>query len=265
MDLLGGYGSSSDEEEDEPTPLLKVNPSRKEVWSENFRKIKEFYLENGHLTLPRTDPEYAKLSYWLTYQRHLATTLRKDQLELLESINYKTAPIRRESKQIEWEVKCNQLKQVYDETSGVKFKIKDHALACWFSKQKRLFMINKLLPSRQEMLRKIGIDLESSLAVPTPGRKKVKSKFFEEKWQSQFEKLKEYKRIHGDCNVPRNWKENYSLGRWVYNQRTQYRRMKTTESVDNLDRFQKLDQLGFGSSVNDATEKENGSNRGSQN
>jgi hypothetical protein len=90
------------------------------------------------------------------------------------------------------------------------------------------------------------------------------SKKFEEKWQSQFEKLKEYQRINGDCNVPRNWKEIYSLGIWVYNQRKQYRRMKTGESIENPDRFQKLDQLGFGSSVNDATKKENGSNRGSQ-
>jgi hypothetical protein len=46
MDLLGGYGSSSDEDEPLTTMAmspLKVNPSRQEVWSENFQKIKEFY------------------------------------------------------------------------------------------------------------------------------------------------------------------------------------------------------------------------------
>jgi hypothetical protein len=178
MDLLGGYGSSSDEEEQ---PQMTI-----EVWSGNFQKIKEFYEENGHLTLPRTDPDYAKLSYWLTYQRNLAKTLRKDQFELLESINYKTAPIRRERGHIQWVAKCNQLEQVYDVTSGVKIKIKDHALACWFSKQKHLFRINKLDPSRQEMLMKIGIDLSTT---KWHGRKNVKSKKNEEKWQLQFEKI----------------------------------------------------------------------------
>ncbi len=48
MDLLGGYNdSSSDEVEDQPRttiamPCLKVNPSKEEVWSEHFQKIKEF-------------------------------------------------------------------------------------------------------------------------------------------------------------------------------------------------------------------------------
>jgi hypothetical protein len=65
---------------------LTVNPSKQEVGSKNFQEIKEFYEENGHLTLPRVD-KYSRLSNWLTYQRHGATSLRKDQLELLESIN----------------------------------------------------------------------------------------------------------------------------------------------------------------------------------
>jgi hypothetical protein len=65
---------------------LTVNPSKQEVWSKNFQEIKEFYEENGHLALPRVD-KYSRLSNWLTYQRHGVTSLRKDQLELLESIN----------------------------------------------------------------------------------------------------------------------------------------------------------------------------------
>ena len=40
---------------------LKVNPTRQEVRSENFQKIKEFYEEKKQLTLPSKDPDYAKL------------------------------------------------------------------------------------------------------------------------------------------------------------------------------------------------------------
>jgi hypothetical protein len=48
MDLLGGYGSSSDEDEQPRTTMamlpLNVIPSKKElVWSTNYQKVKEFY------------------------------------------------------------------------------------------------------------------------------------------------------------------------------------------------------------------------------
>jgi hypothetical protein len=77
---------------------VAVNPSKQELWSENFQKSKECYDENGHSTLARTDPEYMReclSSKWLTYQRHCATSLGKGHLELLESMNYKTVPMHR--------------------------------------------------------------------------------------------------------------------------------------------------------------------------
>jgi hypothetical protein len=258
---FGGYGSSSDEERPRTTmatpPLtLKVNPSREEVWSKNLQQIKEFYEKNGHLTLPRTDPEYARLSNWLTYQRRHHKTLRKDQLERLESINYKTAPIHREGDDIKWEVKYNRLKQVYDETGDVNFKVKDRALCSWLSKQKRLLRNNKLDPSRQAKLGKLGIWLSTMKG--QHGRKKPKSKLFDAQWQSQFEKLKVYHRIKGDCNVPKRWKEDPLLGTWFSNQRMQYRQMKAGEADMDPDRIHKLEQLGFGSSVNSVSKKKDG-------
>ena len=38
-------------------------------------------------------------------------------------------------------------------------------------------------------------------------------------WEHRFDELVEYKRIHGDCNVPQAWPENRQLGRWVMKQR----------------------------------------------
>jgi hypothetical protein len=97
MDLLGGYGSSSEDENQPQTTMvmhpLKVNSSQEEVWSEHFQKIKEFYEEKGHLSIQRKDPEILRLAQWLTYQRHQYKALRKDQLERLESINYNAVPM----------------------------------------------------------------------------------------------------------------------------------------------------------------------------
>jgi hypothetical protein len=89
------------------------------------------------------------------------------------------------------------LKQCYDEAGGGKIKVEDRALACWLSRQKRYLRNNVLDPTRQEMLGKLGIDSTSQFC----GRKIVKSRNLEDKWQSQLEKLKEYRRIYGDCNV----------------------------------------------------------------
>jgi hypothetical protein len=153
MDLLGGYDSSSDDEEDEPRTTiamrpLKVNLSKEEVWSEHFQKIKEFYEEKGHLSIPRKDPESVRLAQWLTYQCHQYKALRRDQLERLESINYNTVPMYRQKDENQWQVKYNRLKQCYDDSGGGKIKVEDRALACWLSRQKRYLRNNLLDPTR---------------------------------------------------------------------------------------------------------------------
>jgi hypothetical protein len=251
MDHLGGYGSSSDEEDQSrttiamPTPVLiplKVNPSKEEIWSKRFQEIKEFYEEKGHLIIPRNDPESLRLGQWLTYQRHQYKALRKDQLERLESVNYNTVSMHRQQDENEWQVKYNRLKQCYDEAGGGKIKVKDRALSCWLSRQKRCLRNNVMDPTRQEMLGKLGINFST---LQSCGRKTVKSQELEEKWQSQLEKLKEYRRLHGDCNVPQQWKEDRSLGTWVVNQRKKYKHMKTGVADMDPDRIQKLEHLGF--------------------
>jgi hypothetical protein len=72
------------------TPSLTVNPSREEVWWKNFDAVKRFYEEHEHSMIPD-----ARLSGWLTYQRHRAKTLKKEKLEALENIGYKSVRVHR--------------------------------------------------------------------------------------------------------------------------------------------------------------------------
>ena len=60
-------------------------------------------------------------------------------------------------------------------------------------------------------------------------------------WESMFESLMKFKKIHGHCNVPQHWKENQRLGRWVNTQRTAYNRGKLAS-----DKQRQLNELGFG-------------------
>ena len=52
--------------------------------------------------------------------------------------------------------------------------------------------------------------------------------------------LAEYKRVHGDCNVPYDWSENPYLGRWIRKQR----HARKANGLEQ-DRIEQLDKLGF--------------------
>jgi hypothetical protein len=104
------------------------------------------------------------------------------------------------------------LKQLYDETKSIKIPVQDHALASWLSRQKKLLNKGLLDPTHKNMLFKVGVRPSNDHT-----RKKAKNQELEEKWELQYQKLKEYHRIKGDCKVPRHWKEDRSLGIWLYN------------------------------------------------
>ena len=57
-------------------------------------------------------------------------------------------------------------------------------------------------------------------------------------WEIRFQQLVEYKRVHGNCNVPHEYKANPQLGTWVRTQRTK----KETMSEN---RRNQLNSIGF--------------------
>ena len=42
-------------------------------------------------------------------------------------------------------------------------------------------------------------------------------------WENMFRALEAYRKEHGDCQVPANWKKNVQLGRWVAMQRYRHK------------------------------------------
>jgi hypothetical protein len=58
--------------------------------------------------------------------------------------------------------------------------------------------------------------------------------------------LAEYHKIHGHCNVPKNYSENAKLASWVKTQRTDYRlHNEEKTSPITLSRIQALESLSF--------------------
>jgi hypothetical protein len=66
-------------------------------------------------------------------------------------------------------------------------------------------------------------------------------------WGANLAKLEAYKAAHGDCNVPRRWAEDPTLGRWVGHQRARKKALDRGEPSDGMtaERAAKLEALGF--------------------
>ena len=69
-------------------------------------------------------------------------------------------------------------------------------------------------------------------------RKKSTISIQQERWKVMFEKLKQYKEVHGNCNVGLD--EEGKLGRWVKNQRYRYR-----TNVIRPEQMEALTSVGF--------------------
>jgi len=57
-------------------------------------------------------------------------------------------------------------------------------------------------------------------------------------WEESFQRLVQYKEVHGDCNVPREYTEDKALGEWVKNQRS-------VQKTLSKERKRKLEDIGF--------------------
>jgi len=70
---------------------------------------------------------------------------------------------------------------------------------------------------------------------------------YKEKWNSQYELLRQYKKNNGDCLVPTRYRINgQNLGRWVLKQRTEFRNFQANKrSTITQEQINRLNGLGF--------------------
>ena len=85
--------------------------------------------------------------------------------------------------------------------------------------------LGKLGPERDEILADVGFNLDLVRR---------------DTWPKRIEELKKYKIRHGDCNVPKTYKESPNLGQWVVHQRVLWKNRKL-----DPEREKTLADLGF--------------------
>ena len=194
-------------------------------WKESYEQVKAFYQKHGHFEITRSDPLHRSLGNWCATQSrsYRKGTLHPGKVKLLNAINFKW---REGVKTISWEERYENLRE-FKATFGhcnVPPDYSNKHLADWITYQKRARKQGKLAPQKEILLDELGILWESY------------------SWSKRYEELKEFKKIHGHCRVPRfpleeRWKH---LGRWVMERRARYRDQKMSDA-----QIKKLNALGF--------------------
>jgi Helicase associated domain len=100
----------------------------------------------------------------------------------------------------------------------------DPELGKWICNQRERHRKGLLSKRRVQMLKDLGFQFDRH----------------NDRWESRYCELIEFKEVHGHCNVPDSWPENLKLARWVMTQRQMYRKGKLSQN-----RFRRLEAIGF--------------------
>ncbi|QFJ55865.1 Helicase associated domain protein [Pseudobutyrivibrio xylanivorans] len=197
----------------------------KENWIFNFRLAKEFYQKNGHLIVPhdyvvRSDEDDSndiKLGIWITSQRtsFAKGRLSEEQIKLMEQIGMSWD--RYDEKWQKGFQYCKRYKKEYGDINFVPadFEYEGFKLQRWLNTQRSRCKLGKLSEERIKKLQELGFKLSVHEAF----------------WESGFVHAAEYKKQHGDLNVPNGYvcSDGFKLKSWLTNQKARCKKGMLSE------------------------------------
>ena len=223
----------------------KLREINDEKWEWRFELLCRYQKENGDCLVPKQYTiEQEALGEFVRAQRTQYRKLRKgkksaitpDRINKLEAIGFDWDPL-----ETQWHSKYELLRR-YKKDKGdclvlYGVQIDDVNLGEWVVTQRKQYRkLREGWPSamtqdRINKLEAIGFDWDPH----------------ESKWHSKFELLCRYKNENGDCLVPARYViDGVPLGKWVLNQRQEYRKLKEGKpSVMTKERIDKLEALGL--------------------
>ena len=165
---------------------------------------------------------------------------------------------------VEWEARFLQLRRFKERfghcgVPGDKLETMD--LAEWIADQRKAHRRSLLSPDQVKRLESINLGWDASAPIRRKAAQRAhelamrvaagldatsqatthtRSPHYEGLWNAMLDQLKDYRHRFGDCNVPRDWPENRSLGLWVMTQRSLGRRRRLAAA-----RLEELNALGF--------------------
>ncbi|HEV7403577.1 MAG TPA: helicase associated domain-containing protein [Chthoniobacteraceae bacterium] len=200
-----------------------------EAWELRFGELLAYKTKYGHTRVPARWRGNAPLGNWLAHQREWARagTLEPDRKKRLEKLG------------VEWRIEEPQIEEhdLYTEKMLArlgKFRERHGHAGVTPSRDKvlHLWMARQRLGRKAGTLRKYRIARLTEAGFPWEAVDPL--------WEEKFVRLGRFKERFGHTRVPREWKEDKALGRWVEHQRARPRMGIMTD-----DHRQRLEELGF--------------------
>lgn len=189
---------------------------------EFFARLDAYKQENGHCNVPESHPTLQRVGEWLTRKR---MAKRRGKLAVAAIARLEALGIEWDPWEAAWETQYAAIKRFIEENGHCEIPSRTPAtaaLAAWATGQRALKSEQKLSPERVERLESIGFPW-------TPQ---------DEKLESIFTALEEFKSREGHCNVPYDYACNPGLGAWLSAQRSAHKR--GTLAPDRLARLSSL-------------------------
>ena len=184
-------------------------------WQRNFEEVKEFKKINGHTNI---NTKTTSLGQWCLVQRrnYRKGKLLQKRVDQLNSIGFDWDP-----NETYWQNRFEELKEFK--------KINGHTIVPTVGTSLGKFVVTLRMSFKRGKLSQKKIDLLNSIGFDWDP--------VETEWQSNFEKLKEFKKKYGHFNL--NTKTT-SLGKWCMIQRKNYRKGDLLQTRVDL-----LNSIGF--------------------
>jgi len=190
------------------------------AWEKMFGALLDFHSEHGHCAVPMGWHRNQALSRWVVRQRQ---DEKKDQLAAERVEKLRGLGFLWDTRQTAWDQMLLKLKEFNHDQGHCNVSPRDqnnYELGRWVAKQRA--RRGNLSDEQTRILEKLEFNWDLR----------------EETWEQMFAALMKHKLKHGDCNVPRSYKSNQKLARWVHAQRSRRRTL-------NPQCVMRLNELGF--------------------
>jgi hypothetical protein len=225
-------------------------------WDNMFNLLLEFKQKHGHVKVPQRYNENKKLGRWVSnsrrdYKEYKRTNGLKgdpDRMKRLESIglfDYITTGYAKVAFNKKWHDMYNQLLEFKQKHGHVKVPQRydeNPKLGRWVMTNRKNYREYKRSNGQKgdlgwmKRLESIGMVDDITTGDANEGN--------EQTWYDMYNQLLEFKQKHGHVKVPQQYNENPKLGRWVSDQRSNYREYKRSNGQKGYpERMKRLESI----------------------
>ncbi len=198
-------------------------PMWEDLWQQRIKELGEFKSEFGHTSVPASYDGNPPLGRWVTSVRkkYRVGTLPPERTAELEGLGFAWNPLAgRSNTEPQWEARFKLLQEFHREFGHTRVTEGwEKAPDLWRFRhyQRQLNRQGQLPADRKAQLDSLGFDWEDPTALS------AQDIALQAAWLANYQKLIKYYKRNGNARVPKDWKGDPELARWLQRQR---RRLK---------------------------------------